>query len=90
MASDRTGFGPPLAASAVWAVVLVAAVVVVSGPPPGLGGIVRLLLSCALIGLLAATVTWVVVRKHAWPFWVVVLVAAPFFWLLRTVIQFPG
>jgi hypothetical protein len=89
-ARDRTGFGRPLAASALWAAVLVVLVIAVSGPPPGVGGVVRLALSCALIGLLTATVTWVVVRRHAWPFWVVVLVAAPIFWLLRTFIQFPG
>jgi hypothetical protein len=35
--------------------------------------------------LLAALAVWLIARRRAWPFWLLVLAAAPFFWALRAV-----
>ena len=36
--------------------------------------------------LVTAAVVWAVARRRAWPFWLLVLVAAPVFWVLRALV----
>jgi hypothetical protein len=78
----RTRFGTALGAAAVWAVVHVVLVLVVAGPPPGPAALGRLTGATVLPTLLAAVVVWAVARRRAWAFWLLVLLAAPFFWVL--------
>lgn len=79
-----------LGATAVWAVVNIVLVVLVAGPPPSAGAAGRTFGGIAVAVLLASLLTWVVVRRHAWRFWVLVLAAAPAFWVLRAFTNLPG
>lgn len=74
-----------LGATAVWAVVNVGLVLAVAGPPPGAGALGRFVGSLIVPTLLAALAVWAIARRRAWAFWLLVLVAAPFFWALRAV-----
>ncbi len=86
----RTPFRRALAASGVWVVVLVVLVFAVDGPPPDAGSVGRLVGSALVVALLTATVVWAAARRRAWPFWALLLVAAPVFFVLRAFIQFAG
>jgi hypothetical protein len=78
----RTRFVTALGAAAVWAAVNVVLVVAVAGVPPAFGWF-----AVALIvpTVLAALAVWVIARRRAWAFWLLVFLAAPLFWVLRAV-----
>lgn len=82
----RTGFLTALGAALVWAAVNLALILLVAGPPPTarlLGSAVGGVLIPALV---AATGTWLVLRRRARAFWVVLLVALPFFLFVRVLV----
>lgn len=79
----RTRFVRALGAAAVWALVHVVLVLAVAGPPPGPAALGRLIGVMVLPTLLAAVVVWGIARRRAWAFWALILLAAPFFWVLR-------
>lgn len=79
-----------LGATAVWAVVNLVLVVLVAGAPPSAGAAGRTFGGIAVALLLGSLLTWVVVRTHAWRFWVLVLAAAPAYWVLRAFTNLPG
>lgn len=68
----------PIAAAAVWFVVNVASTLAVYGRV-GLLTIVAML----IVTMITALATWLISRRHAWPFWQLVLLAAPIYWVLR-------
>ena len=73
-----------LTAAAVWAVVdLVLHLLAAGSPPPGAAGLMigGLVLTTALAGLIG----WLVARRREWPFWLLVLVLGPIYWVLRAV-----
>jgi len=79
----RTRFVTALGATAIWAVVNVALVIAVAGPPPGAG---RFAGELIIPTLLAAVAVWAIARRRAWAFWLLVLLAAPIFWVLRALV----
>ncbi len=79
----RTRFGKALGAAAVWAAVNLVLVLAVAGAPPGPGALGRLVGALIIPTLLAALVLWAIARRRAWAFWLLVLFAAPLFWVLR-------
>jgi hypothetical protein len=79
----RTRFVRALAAVAVWDVVYVILVLAVAGPPPSDRALGRLIGVMAVPTLLAVVAVWAIARRRAWAFWRLVLLAAPFFWLLH-------
>ncbi|WP_147254101.1 hypothetical protein [Pseudonocardia hierapolitana] len=81
----RTRFVTALGATAFWAVVNVVLVVAVVGVPPGPAAFGQFVGVLILPTLLAALAVWAIARRRAWPFWLLVLLAAPFFWVLRAV-----
>jgi hypothetical protein len=83
--SARTGFGAALGAAAVWAGVNLVLVLVVTGAPPSTTDVARFLAALLVPTLLAALAVWLIARRRVWPFWLLVLAAAPFFWVLRAV-----
>jgi hypothetical protein len=83
----RTRFGTALGAAAVWAVVNVVLVVAVAGAPPGPAAFGQFVGALILPTVLAALVVWTIARRRAWSFWLLVLLAAPFFWVLRAVVN---
>jgi hypothetical protein len=78
----RTGFARALGAAAVWDVAYVVLVLAVAGPPPSDRALGRLIGVMVLPTLLAAVAVWGIARRRAWAFWLLVLLAAPFFWVL--------
>lgn len=79
----RTRYPRALGAASVWAAVNLVVVLVVNGPAPSAEALGRVVGSLLLAALLAALGTWLVLRRRARAFWVVVLVALPFFVVLR-------
>jgi hypothetical protein len=75
----RTRFVAALGATAIWAVVNLVLVVAVAGAPPG----ARFIGALIVPTLLAALAVWAITRRRAWAFWLLVLLAAPIFWVLR-------
>jgi hypothetical protein len=74
--------GRAFAVAATWAAVSVVAALVIGGAPsPGDLGLFLLALGAPT--LLTALAVRFVGRVRAWPFWLLVVVAAPFFWVLR-------
>jgi hypothetical protein len=86
----RTGVGAALGAAAVWAAVNLVLVLLVAGPPPSPAAAGRFVGGLLIPGLLAALAVWLIARQRAWAFWLLVLVAAPFFWVLRALTNLPG
>lgn len=76
----RTRYRSALLAAVVWAVVDLGVVVVVAGPFASPGAVAGGLLVPAVA---ASLPTGLVVRRRGWPFWAVVLMAAPFYGVLR-------
>lgn len=82
----RTRFGAALGAAAVWAVVNLVLVLAVAGAPGGAEAAGRLVGALILPTLLAALAVWAIARRRGWAFWLLVVVAAPIFWVLRAVL----
>ncbi|MHA6783802.1 hypothetical protein ACVGOW_22855 [Pseudonocardia saturnea] len=82
----RTGFPVALGAGLVWAAVTLALVLLVAGPPPSARSFGVTVGGVLLPALLAALGTWLVLRRRARAFWVVLLVALPFFLVVRALI----
>lgn len=89
-AAPRTPFPLALAATLVWAAVNLVLVVVVSGLPPSAELMGRTVGGLLITALFAAVLTWVVAHRHGWALWVLLLVAAPFYWALRVLTAGPG
>lgn len=85
--AGHTGFPLALLATLAWAAVSVALVLIVRGPPPSAEAMGRTVGGSLAPALLAAVATWLVVRRHSRAFWVVLLVAAPFYWVLRVLLN---
>jgi hypothetical protein len=81
----RTRFLAVLGAAAVWAVVNLVLVFAVAGSPPGPAALGEVVGALVVPTLLAALVVWMVARRRAWGFWLLLLVAAPLFWVLRAI-----
>lgn len=81
-ATSGTRFGRALAAAAVWAVVNLVLVLIVAGPLPSAYSAARTLLALLVTTLLGGAGTWFLSRRRAWPFWRLVLVAAPLYVVL--------
>lgn len=79
----RTGYLRALAATAVWAVANLVVVLVVAGPAPSPEALGRVVGALLLAAVLAAVGVWLVLRRRKRAFWVVLLVALPFFLVLR-------
>lgn len=80
----RTSLLDALVAGAAWAAVnLVLTLVVVGSPPPQMAG--RFIAGLATTTVLAGLAGWFIARRRNWSFWMLLLVVAPIFWLLRTV-----
>jgi hypothetical protein len=82
----RTRFRAALGATAVWALVNLVLVLAVVGAPGSTADLWRFLGGLSVSTLLAALAVWAVVRRRGWPFWLLVVVAAPLFWVLRAVL----
>jgi hypothetical protein len=78
----RTRFGAALGAAAIWAAVNLVLVVAVGGAPPS----ARFVGALIVPTLLAALAIWAIARRRTWSFWLLVLVAAPIFWVLRALV----
>ena len=76
------GLGRALAAAATWAAVSLVLAFLVSGVPSG-DGLGVFLLGLGAPTLLTALVVRFLARHRPWSFWVLLVVAAPFFWVLR-------
>jgi hypothetical protein len=79
----RTRFGTALGAAAVWAAVNFVLVIAVAGAPPSSGALGRFVGALIIPTLLAGVAVWAIARRRAWAFWLLVLLAAPLFWVLR-------
>lgn len=79
----RTSFVPALAAAGVWAAVNVVLVLLVPGAARGVGGFVG---GLVVSTVLTAVAVWLAARRRRWSFWLLVLVAAPVFWVLRALV----
>lgn len=82
----RPGYWTAVAATAVWAVVAAVLQLVISGPPPSLRALGILLGSLVVHTLLGAVAVWLFSRRSRWPFWQLVVLAMPIFWILRIVL----
>ena len=82
----RTRFSAALGAAAVWALVNLVLVLVVTGPPGSAGSLGQFLGGLIVATLLAALALWGISRRRGWSFWLLVLVAAPLFWVLRALL----
>jgi amino acid permease len=81
----RTRFVTALGATAIWAAVNLVLVIAVAGAPPSAGALGRFVGALIVPTLLATLALWAIARRRAWAFWLLVLVAAPLFWVLRAV-----
>lgn len=82
----RPGYWTAVAATAVWAVVAAVLQLAISGPPPSLRALGILLGSLVVHTLLGAVAVWLFSRRSRWPFWQLVVLAMPIFWILRIVL----
>lgn len=82
----RTGYPRALGAASVWATVNFVLVLIVSGPAPSAEALGRVVGGLLVAALLAALGVWLVLRRRARAFWVVLLVALPFYLVLRVVL----
>jgi hypothetical protein len=82
----RTRFVTALGAASIWAAVNLVLVIAVVGAPPSAGALGRFVGALVAPTLLAALVVWAIARRRPWAFWLLVLVSAPLFWVLRAVL----
>jgi hypothetical protein len=83
----RTRFRAALGAATVWAAVNLVLVLVVSGAAGSAEALGRSVGGLVVPTLLAALAVWMIARRRGWPFWLLVVVAAPLFWVLRAVLS---
>lgn len=81
----RTGVLPVLGAALIWALVDVVLVLLTLGLPTGQTAI-RFAAGLVLSVLVTTLAIWLVARRRAWSFWLVLLAAAPVFWVLRAIV----
>jgi hypothetical protein len=67
----------------VWAGVNIVLVLAVAGPPPSGRAAGQLVGALIIPTLLAGLAVWAIARRRPWAFWLLVLLAAPFFWVFR-------
>jgi hypothetical protein len=79
----RMRFAVALGAVAVWAAVNLVLVLAVAGAPGSPRSFGSFIGALVVPTVLAALVVWAIARRRRWPFWLLVLVAAPIFWALR-------
>ncbi|MDT7706390.1 MAG: hypothetical protein QOG20_1997 [Pseudonocardiales bacterium] len=84
-APARTGFLSTLAAAAAWALVDLLLVLLVLGLPTGATA-VRLAAGLVVTVLVTAMGVWLVARRRAWGFGLLLLATAPVFWILRAIV----
>ncbi|MBC3189651.1 hypothetical protein H7X46_01035 [Pseudonocardia sp. C8] len=90
-AGGGNGFGRSVLAAACWAAVSLILTFAVAGAPPSAEAAGRVTGSLLVATLLAALVTWLIVRRRArWAFWKLALLALPFFLVLRVLGSVPG
>jgi hypothetical protein len=77
-----TGLGRALLAAGLWAMIGLALVLVVDGVP-AVGDLGRFGTALVVPTVLTAVVVRIVGSARAWSFWMLLLVAAPIFWVLR-------
>jgi hypothetical protein len=85
-----TKFVTALGAAAIWAAVNVVLVLIVVGAPPAGSAVTRLLAALVVPAVLAALAVWLIARRRGWAFWMLVVTAAPFFWVLRSLTTLVG
>lgn len=81
----RTRFRAAVGAALVWAVINLLLILVVDGPAPSAEQLGYAVGRLVVPALLAAVGTWLVLRRRATASWVVVLVALPFYLLVRVI-----
>lgn len=79
--------GRAFLAAGVWAMIALGLVLLVDGAPAA-ADLGRFVLALIAPTVLTAPAIRVVARTRAWSFWMLLLVAAPFFWVLRAVQSF--
>jgi hypothetical protein len=82
-----TGLGRAFLAAVTWAVVGLALVLLVDGLPAA-ADLGRFVLGLVVPTVLTALAVRFVARTRPWSFWMLLLVAAPFFWVLRALQNF--
>ncbi len=84
----RTGYGYSPLATLIWAGANLALILVLLGPPASARTLGAVIGSLVIAAFLAAVGTWLVARTRAtpWPFRQLVLLALPFFLVLRVVL----
>jgi hypothetical protein len=82
----RTRFRAALGAAAAWAAVNVVLVLLVLGPPSNARAVGAFIGTLVVATVLAGLGVWLIARRRAWPFWLLVLIAAPVFWVLRALL----
>jgi hypothetical protein len=77
------GMGSALVVAGSWALVSIVVALVVGGAP-GIGEFGPFLLGLGAPTLLTALAVRFVARRRGWPFWLLVVAAAPVFWVLHS------
>lgn len=80
--SDPTPFPRALAAAAVWLVVNLLIALALYGSVGSIIGLATLVAFTLLVGL----GLWLLLRHRSLPFWQLVLIAAPIYWIVRLVV----
>jgi hypothetical protein len=84
-----TRFRAALGAAAAWAAVNLVLVLLVLGPPGNARVLGAFLGALVVTTVLAALIVWLIARRRGWPFWLLALLAAPVFWVLRALANLP-
>jgi len=84
-AGRKTGFGTALLAALVWPAVNVVLTLAITGPPPSAEATGAFIGALLIPTFLAALATWLIARRrpHGWRFPLLVLLALPFYLLIR-------
>lgn len=86
----KTGFGSALLAALVWAGVNLILTLAIIGLPPSAEAAGVYTVGLLVPVLLAALITWAIARRRDWAFWKLVLLALPFYLILRVVLGGAG
>ncbi|MQA13423.1 MAG: hypothetical protein GEV09_04390 [Pseudonocardiaceae bacterium] len=82
----KTGFGSALLAALVWAGVNLILTIAIIGPPPSAEAAGAYTFGLLVPVLLAALITWAIARRRDWAFWQLVLLALPFYLIIRVLL----